>query len=85
MAYNVCVNCGTNLNHLLTHWTYELELYKQNLKDSINKETNVNNDESIIKEYEKYYPNLFFLKYNVDRLCCKTFFLSFIDYIPSTM
>ena len=75
MAYNICVNCGTNLNHLLSRWTYEFEIYKHVLKSE-------NIDE---KEYEKYFANLFFLKYNIDRLCCRTFFLSFNDYIPSTL
>lgn len=70
MAFNICVNCGTNLNHILGVYEYELENYKANIE----------NEEDL-----KYFNNLIFIKYNIDRLCCRTFIISFIDYVPSNM
>ncbi len=70
MAFNICVNCGTNLNHILGVYEYELENYKANIE----------NEEDL-----KYSNNLIFIKYNIDRLCCRTFIISFIDYVPSNM
>ena len=31
MAYNVCVNCGTNLNHFLKIFIYEREIFEKML------------------------------------------------------
>lgn len=74
MAYNICVNCGTNLNHILGIYEFDMERFRQEL---IN--------ESLEEKLMLYFNNLFFLKHNIDRICCRTFFLSFIDYVPSNM
>lgn len=80
MAYNICVNCGTNLNHILTNYIHQKEMFKTKVKNTF---TNLSDSE--IEDKCTYFNNLFFLKYNVDRICCRAFFISFNDYIPSTM
>lgn len=79
MAYNVCVNCGTNLNHILGVYEKEMEKYRITI---INDE-NMTQDEKDTRI--KYFNNLFFIKYNIDRICCRTFFISFLDYVPSNI
>lgn len=74
MAYNVCVNCGTNLNHMLGVYEIDMEIFKQELEKA-----------SLDDKLVLYFNNLFFLKHNIDRICCRAFFLSFIDYVPSNM
>lgn len=76
MAYNVCDGCGTNLNHILG--LYELEM--ENFRIKLQEKTGESSPEQL-----KYFNNLFFLKHNIDRLCCRTFFISFLDYVPSNM
>lgn len=77
MAYNICINCGTNLNFLIKDYISQ-QLYFEN---EINKIPNISDEKK--NEYKKYYNNLFFIKYNIDRLCCRQFFISYIDYCPS--
>lgn len=73
----MCVGCGTNLSNYLSRWSYEYEIYKYELRKQFSEEE--------VKEYELRYANLFFLKYNIDRECCRRFFITFNDYIPSTL
>lgn len=73
MAFNVCVNCGTNLNHMLSVYEIEMENYK------------IECTKNGTPDDVKYFNNLFFVKYNIDRICCRTFFISFLDYIPSNI
>lgn len=84
MAFNVCVNCGTNLNHMLGVYEIEMENYKIQCNNSNTAATQL--DSTFTDSTEgpfTYFNNLFFLKHNIDRICCRTFFISFLDYIPS--
>lgn len=94
MAFNVCVNCGTNLNHVLGVYEIEFEKYKiacdaynKNLTDNRSNQTAVDQGYAFLIENNdlKYFNNLFFVKYNIDRICCRTFIISFLDYVPSNI
>lgn len=77
MCYNICVNCGTNLNHLLAIFIIEKEMFKSKVKNALG--------EDELEENVKLFNNLFFVKNDVDRLCCRAFFITFNDYVPSSI
>lgn len=79
MAYNICVNCGTNLNHLLAIYVSERETFKTKLRKEFPDEP-----ENRIHEMFLYFTNLFFVKANIDRICCRAFFITFNDYVPNS-
>jgi len=84
MAYNICINCGTNLNHYLKLFIYEKETFEKILIKEFN-EDRIYLSEQEIKEKCSYFTNMFILKHNIDRLCCRSVFITFNDYVPSTM
>lgn len=79
MAFNVCVNCGTNLSHVLGVYEIEMENYLIQLRSNKQPENNTQKDE------KEYFNNLFFVKHHIDRMCCRAYIISFLDYIPSNM
>jgi hypothetical protein len=80
MAYNICVNCGTNLNHFLKIFVYEREAFEKMLINEFPNDT-----KEQIKEKNNYFTNMFILRHNIDRICCRSVFITFNDYVPSTM
>jgi DNA-directed RNA polymerase subunit N (RpoN/RPB10) len=44
-----------------------------------------NDTKEQIKEKNNYFTNMFILRHNIDRICCRSVFITFNDYVPSTM
>jgi len=76
MAYNICI-CGTNHNFYISRFINEKIVFDK-LVEEKNKD-----DIDLITEEKSYYTNMFFFKYNIDRICCRQFYISYIDYCPS--
>jgi hypothetical protein len=80
MAYNVCVNCGFNLNLILYNYLIEKRaVFNELFAYHSNKH---GHDEALklVQDDMRSFNNIFFVKYSIDRLCDRGFLIGYIDY-----